>query len=123
MSKSVKVKVQQSGFKSESYLMSMSTVFTSNTFTKIAKESINDFIKASPTPEIAAGWSYNVKDTGTKIVLSFENSTFENGENVAILIDVGHGTSSGNWVPGKNYLREPIKKTYKRINELFVEAR
>lgn len=121
--KSLKVRVRQKGFKSEEYLQNLSKIFSRDSLRKIAEESLDDFISASPTPEIAIGWSYDVEIRGNTASIVFNNSTFEDGANVAILLDVGHGTMSGKWVPGKNYLKEPIRKTYIRINKLLVEAR
>lgn len=118
----IKIKVKQSGFKSEDYLKKISTIFNENTFIKIAEESLNDFIEASPNMSIASGWSYKIENKYNKINLIFENSFFENGENIAIIIDIGHATSSGKWISGKNYLKEPIRKTYARINKLLKEA-
>lgn len=118
-----KVKVRQTGFKSEEYLQNVSKIFSRDSLRKIAEDSLEDFISASPTVEIATGWSYDINILSNKASVVFNNSTFDNGENIAIIIDVGHGTMSGKWVPGKNYLKEPIRKTYIRLDELLTEAR
>lgn len=119
---SIKVKVKRKGLNSEKYLNDLQNSFTYDRLNEIAKESLNDFKNSSPNAEIASNWSYNITYIGKRLLLSFENSTIENGENIAVLIDIGHGTVSGKWVPGTNYLKEPIKKTYERINKLLVEA-
>lgn len=119
---SVKVKIKQKGFKSEAYLKRINNLFTVETFTKIAEESLNDFIHASPSDEIAHGWEYHITNDSKRFVLSFDNNVIKNGINIAILVDVGHYSIHGNWIPGKNYLKEPIKKTYERIDKLLKEA-
>lgn len=118
----IKVKVKHSGISSEKYLNYLKHSFSFDRIQQIAKESLDDFKKASPTLEIANNWSYLIKKDNRNFILSFENSTFKDGENIAIIIDIGHGTSSGKWIAGKNYLKEPIKKTYERINKLLMEA-
>lgn len=122
MKKDVKVKVKQYGFKSEEYLENLSTLFDRKTFTNLAEESLQDFVKASPTLEIAAKWFYEIDYSGHNVTLRFMNDTIKDGVNIAIIMDIGHATYSGQWVPGENYLKEPIKKVYKRINELLTEA-
>lgn len=118
----IKAKVKHTGFSSDRYLKNLQKILTYDNLKKIAEESIEDFKLASPTNEISLNWSYAIRNDDRRIVMSFDNTTFENGENIAILIDVGHGTLSGKWVPGTHYLNEPIKKTYERINNLLVEA-
>lgn len=115
----VKVKVRKkSGFDADKYLYEAQVSYDRKKLDDIAQESLNDFIKASPT-NIASSWSYEIVPLihGAKIV--FSNSVMENGQNVAIVMDLGHATVTGYWVPGQNYLREPINKTYKRIKEMM----
>ena len=119
MKKTLQVEVTQSGMKSELYLAKLSSIFTNKTLKKLADESLEDFIKASPNTEIASGWSYDISMRARKMILTFNNQTFRNGDNVAIIVDIGYGTIDGKWVNGTGYLKEPIKKTYYRINKLL----
>lgn len=88
---------------------------------EIADEAVVKFAQNSPTEEIANNWSYEIEATKhNQIRLCFNNSTIQNGQNVAIIIDVGHGTRDGNWVEGKNYLDQPTQEAYdKIINEIW----
>lgn len=118
----VRVKVKHQGYYSETYLKNLRNIFVEDNLKKIAEESLEDFRRASPNIEIASNWSYTLRKSNGNYSITFENSTFENGTNIAVLIDVGHGTLSGKWIPGTNYLKEPIKKTYEKINKLLMEA-
>lgn len=118
----INVKIKHKGFYSEDYLHKLQNSITLEKLKKLAEESLVDFINASPSKEIANNWGYNIKINNKKYVLDFENSFIENGYNIAVIVDVGHGTPSGKWVSGLNYLKEPIKKTYERIDKLLLEA-
>lgn len=82
---------------------------------KIVEETIEKLIEASPYESIAKGWSYEIEQNKRGLKIYFNNSYVENGANIALIVDVGHGTSTGKWVSGKNYIKEPIQEAYDKI--------
>lgn len=82
---------------------------------KIVEEAVEKLKEASPYDSIAKGWSYEIKQDAKSLVIYFNNSYVENGANIALIVDVGHGTSTGKWVSGKNYIKEPIQEAYDKI--------
>lgn len=84
---------------------------------KIAEETVEKLAKASPYESIANGWSYTIESDHKQVSLYFCNSYVENGLNIALLIDKGHGTANGNWVTGKHYIDGQIKEAYRKILE------
>ena len=82
---------------------------------KIVEEAIEKLKEASPYDSIANGWSYEIKQDRKGLTIYFNNSYVENGANIALIVDVGHGTSTGKWVSGKNYIKEPIQEAYEKI--------
>lgn len=59
----------------------------------------------------ANSWSYNVEDWG----LSFSNSNINNGVSVAILIQHGHATRSGGYIPGRDYINPALQPIFDQI--------
>lgn len=106
----------------EKYLAMALKTLTKEKLEKIAADCLQYFVMASPTEEVAKNWSYEVVSEKNKLSLFFNNSFVKNGVNIAIIIDIGHGTSTGKWVPGQHYLKEPIQKTYDTIIERTWEA-
>jgi hypothetical protein len=53
-------------------------------------------------------WSYDIEYKKDTVSLNFSNSNIQNGLNVAILIQFGHGTASGKWVNGRDYLNPAL---------------
>jgi len=53
-------------------------------------------------------WDYRIEGTSEKTSLIWTNNDIEGGCNVVILIDRGHATKSGSWVPGLHFIDEAI---------------
>lgn len=62
-------------------------------------------------------WEYQIfYDKGSaKIVWS--NTNIQNGKNIALLIFNGHGTASGVWVEGVDYINPAMKPIFDEIGE------
>lgn len=88
----------------------------------VADDTIERLKAASPTPEIANSWNYEIEKHKNHTTIYFNNSAMSNnGENLAILIDNGHATINGNWVSGTHFTKEPLEKAYEQILEETME--
>ena len=70
---------------------------------------------ATPTRTNLASesWSYEVKKTNTGWVIYWKNDNVEGGYfNVAIGIQLGHGTKSGYYVEGIDYINPALKPVF-----------
>lgn len=65
----------------------------------------------------ALSWSYQIERTDGGYALHFTNSNVVNGFSVAILIQNGHATRSGTWVPGVDYINQAIQPIFNQISE------
>lgn len=70
----------------------------------------------------AESWYYEVIRTrgGWKIVWS--NSDIENGFPVAVMLQYGHGTGTGGWVEGKDYINPALKPIFDEIADKAWKA-
>ena len=84
---------------------------------KIAENTVKKLAEVSPYESIAKGWYYTIESDHKQVSLYFCNSCVENGLNIALLVDKGHGTVSGKWVSGKHYIDKPIQEAYEKILE------
>lgn len=57
----------------------------------------------------ADSWQYEIKRTKNTTELDFNNDNVNNGVNVAVLLQYGHGTGTGGYVPGKDYINPAIQ--------------
>lgn len=68
----------------------------------------------------ANSWGYEVLKTGSGYELAFTNSDIENGFPVAIMIQYGHGTGTGGYVQGRDYINPAMRPIFDQIaNEIW----
>lgn len=65
--------------------------------------------------ETAESWSYIIEQKNGKLLITFTNSHIEKGVNIAIILNYGHGTASGVWVAGRNYIDPAIQPIFDKI--------
>jgi hypothetical protein len=82
---------------------------------------------ASATPvgsgTTAGSWHYEVEHSKTSATITFYNSHFNKGVNIAIILQYGHGTGTGGYVQGRDYINPAIQPIFDRIaNEAWREV-
>lgn len=76
---------------------------------------------ASATPVrtgvTASSWTYKVIKDKERVGIYWENENINNGVNIAILLQYGHGTGTGAYVQGKDYINPAIQPVFDMIAE------
>lgn len=76
---------------------------------------------ASATPidsgKTASSWSYEITNRNGSVTISFRNSNIQNGVPIAIILQYGHGTGTGGWVQGRDYINPAIQPIFDQIAE------
>ena len=57
-------------------------------------------------------WYYKIEHEKGSVSIRFLNSNIQNGQNIAIILDVGHGTRGGGWVQGRHYIEPAIQPIF-----------
>ena len=74
---------------------------------------------SSATPvesgETARSWYYEIKHQKGSVTSSFCNSNIQNGVPIAIILQYGHGTGTGGWVQGRDYINPAIRPIFEQI--------
>jgi hypothetical protein len=65
----------------------------------------------------ANAWGYEIVNTGSSITIWWINSNNINGFPVAIGLQYGHGTGTGGWVQGYDYINPALKAIFDEIAE------
>lgn len=75
--------------------------------------------RATPTESglTASSWSYNVVRSGNTASIEWYNTNTNRGSNIAILLQYGHGTGTGGYVRGRDYINPAIQPVMDRIVE------
>ena len=74
---------------------------------------------ASATPkdtgETANSWGYEIVHDRGSVKINFYNSNIQNGIPIAIILQYGHGTGTGGWVEGRDYINPAIQPIFDEI--------
>lgn len=60
----------------------------------------------------ADSWKYNIEETKNGFSITWSNTNLNDGVNVAILLQYGHGTRNGGYVVGRDYINPAIQPIF-----------
>lgn len=63
----------------------------------------------------ASSWDYEIHNSGSDVEIVWTNSNFNKGLNIAILIQYGHGTGTGGYVQGRDFINPAIRPVFDAI--------
>lgn len=103
--------------KTTAYLERIKNLLHAGLLDKYGREGVNALRAATPTSTglTAASWSYRITNTQGRIALEFCNSNFQNGVPIAIILQYGHGTGTGGWVEGRDYINPAIQPIFDNL--------
>jgi len=83
-----------------------------------AQQGVEALSAATPenTGVTAASWGYEIDISGRSRTIRWTNTHLDNGSTpVAILLQYGHGTGTGGYVQGKDYINPAIRPIFDQI--------
>lgn len=115
------IKITQKGDfkKATSYLEKLKGAIRLSSFDKYGREGVNALSSATPVDsgETASSWYYKIERTKNTISITFYNSNVNKGVPIAIILQYGHGTGTGGWVEGRDYINPAIQPIFDKIAE------
>lgn len=81
---------------------------------KYGKEGVAALASATPKDSglTANSWGYTIERSSGSAKIIFENSNVNKGVNIAIILQYGHGTGTGGWVEGRDYINPAIQPLF-----------
>ena len=71
----------------------------------------------------ANSWYYKIERDSNSVKIVFCNSNIQNGIPIAIILQYGHGTGTGGWVEGRDYINPAIQPIFDKIaNDAWREV-
>lgn len=74
---------------------------------------------ASATPKdsgvTSGSWNYEISYNRKETMIAFTNSNIQNGVNIAVILQYGHGTRHGGYVAGRDYINPAIQPVFDKI--------
>ena len=86
---------------------------------KYGREGVAALASATPVEsgKTASSWYYEIKRQNGSVSLEFNNSNINQGVPIAVILQYGHGTGTGGWVQGRDYINPAIRPIFDRIAE------
>lgn len=100
-----------------SFLEKAKSVVNLSILDKYGREGVAALASATPyeSGETARSWYYKVERRKGSASIVFYNSNIQNGVPIAIILQYGHGTGTGGWVEGRDYINPAIQPIFDRI--------
>lgn len=85
---------------------------------------VDALISATPVDSglAAASWGFEIRRSERSWSIVWTNSDIENGFPVAVMIQYGHGTGTGGYVQGRDYINPAMAPVFDRIAEQAWKA-
>lgn len=107
------------------YLERVKEVIRRGDLDKYGRAGVAALASATPidTGLTASSWYYEIEHSNGSAVISFHNSNIQNGVPIAIILQYGHGTGTGGWVEGRDYINPAIQPIFDAIaNDAWREV-
>lgn len=92
---------------------------------KYGREGVAALASATPVDSglTASSWYYEIVRTNGSVSINFNNSNIQNGVPIAVILQYGHGTGTGGYVQGRDYINPAIRPIFDRIaNDAWREV-
>jgi hypothetical protein len=110
--------------KLDTYLNNLKSVFKMSDWDAYGKRGVEALSAATPVDsgETASSWYYKIERTDTSITLKFLNSNVNDGVPIAIILQYGHGTGTGGWIAGYDYINPAIQPIFDEMLSKMQEG-
>ena len=100
-----------------SFLEKSKELFNVGILDKYGRKGVEALAAATPidSGETANSWYYRIENKNGSAAIVFCNSHIQNGVPIAIILQYGHGTGTGGWVEGRDYINPAIQPIFDEI--------
>lgn len=108
-----------------SYLEKAKNAARAGVLDKYGREGVAALESATPVDSglTARSWYYEIENSNGSATITFHNSNIQNGVPIAIILQYGHGTGTGGWVQGRDYINPAIQPIFDKIaNDVWREV-
>lgn len=112
--------------KTDRFLSRISKGDIYQSLTSYAERGVEALSSATPqrTGQTASSWNYEINRDGGNVTIWWTNTDVdEDGTPIAILLQFGHGTGTGGYVQGRDYINPAIQPIFDQIaDEVWKEV-
>lgn len=111
--------------KTDRFLSGLIGVHYMRKLKKYGEKGVAALREATPkdSGKTAESWSYEITQEPGRTVIYWKNSHVENGVNIAVILQYGHGTRTGGFVEGIDYITPAIRPIFEEMaDEVWKEV-
>lgn len=84
---------------------------------KYGRQGVEALRAATPkdTGKTADSWTYEIVRSKGSAVIEWHNTNTNDGVNIAVILQYGHGTRNGGYVQGRDYINPAIQPVFDEI--------
>lgn len=103
--------------KTQKYLSKLKRGSYIRVLEKYGQQGVAALASATPVDSglTASSWSYKIENSNGSVSIGFYNSNVQNGVQIAIILQYGHGTGTGGWVQGRDYINPAIQPIFDKL--------
>lgn len=109
----------------ERYLNRLKKLQVSSILNKYGSLGVAALSNATPVESglTAASWTYSIVQRPGYYSIRWHNSHIERGIPIAVILQYGHGTGTGGYVQGRDYIMPAVRPIFDQIvNEVWKEV-
>lgn len=111
--------------KTTKYLQKLRELKKTSILNRYGEKGVVALSSATPVDsgKTANSWYYRIEQSQGSDSVVFYNSNVNKGVQIAIILQYGHGTGTGGWVEGRDYINPTIAPLFSEMaNELWKEV-
>lgn len=119
MSKIITFKQKGSFKKTDTFLNRMKNWEFMSHMQRFGEQGVQALAASTPVDSgaTAAAWSYEIVRTDKGVSIYWRNDNVNKNVNIAVILQFGHGTGTGGWVEGRDYINPAIRPIFDDIAE------
>lgn len=112
------------GGKTEAFLQKLQKLNVDSVLASAGAKGASALGKATPRDSglAANSWTYEIQKSSGGVTITWKNTDTENGFPVALMIQYGHGTGTGGYIQGRDYINPAMRPVFDEIAETVWKA-
>ena len=113
----IKIKHRGDFRKTEKFLSRVKKMDFARLLAPYGQQGVTALAEATPkrSGEAASSWGYEIKITSKEVKITWTNSKMAGNVPLVILIQYGHGTGTGGYVQGLDFINPALRPVFDKI--------
>lgn len=105
--------------KTDRFFKRMSSLEVEEILAKYGEKGVAALSAATPinSGKTASSWFYEIEKTRGGYNIVWNNSNVNDGANIAVILQFGHGTGTGGYFSGTDYINPSLEPVFKELAE------